>query len=168
MEIREAGRAEIRKLTQAPEAASLGFPSGDSLHKLRRDPRILMPVVVAGPEVVGVAIAEVHTDRGNRVGRIRCLASLVGEGAVDGAIKAALLTWLEQKFRRLHADEIELMGDQPAEFLAELTKAGYRLEAQGPGDPVAGSPPRLVKLLKPAEPAQAGAGPVRARRGVVA
>lgn len=168
MEIREAGRAEIRKLVQAQEVAGLEFPSGGAFRKLRRNPRVLMPVALAGAEVVGVAIAEVHTNRGNRVGRVRCLASLVGEGAVDGAIKAALLTRLEQQFRRLHADEIELMGDQPAEFLVKLTKAGYRFQ-EGPGDPAAGSHPRLVKPLKPAEPAPAGAsGPVRARRGVVA
>jgi len=90
MEIREAYRDEIGALAEAREILGPAFPSSESLLKLRQSPHVLMPVAAVGPEIVGFAIAKVITVRRGRFGTVLYLASLVGEGPVDLAIKGAL------------------------------------------------------------------------------
>lgn len=151
MEIREADRGEIETLAAAREFVGADFPSSESLRRLWQSPHVLMPVAVVGSEIVGFGVAKVITHRRGRLGAVRYLASLVGEGPVDRAIKGALLSRLEQKFKSFEAGEIELLADQPPE----------RLHSLAPGR-------RFVKLLTPAfRPAARMAAPGRAGEGVV-
>lgn len=168
MEIREAYRDDIGALAEAREILGPEFPSSESLLKLRQSPHVLMPVAVVGPEIVGFAIAKVITARRGRFGTVLYLASLVGEGPVDLAIKGALLSRLEQKLRDLEVDEIQLPADQPAEFLDHLEKAGYHLDAQDLELSLSvDSRHRFTKLLRSVPPWARGAAPGRAAKGVV-
>ncbi len=169
MEIREAYRDEIEKLAAVREMVGPDFPSSESLLTLRESPRVLMPVAVAGTEIVGFAVAEVITRGRGRVGTVRYLESLVGEGSVDRAIKGALLSRLGQKLKDLEADEIEIGADQPREFVGHLEKAGYRLDAQeSERSPAFASRRRFVKSLKPASsPWARTAAPGRVEKGMV-
>lgn len=169
MEIREADRDEIETLAAAREFVGADFPSSDSLRRLWRSPHVLMPVAVAGSEIVGFGVAKVITHRRGRLGAVRYLASLVGEGPVDRAIKGALLSRLEQKFKSFEAGEIELPADQPPDFVDYLEKVGYRLDKESSGRPHSLAPGRrFVKVLKPASrPAARTAAPGRAGEGVV-
>lgn len=150
---------EAAKLEQAGKGA-LGaqFPWHIELRVLRENRRAFFPVALAGTKIVGMALAELRKDEYKLVGIVRLVVSFVGEGMVDRSVKLGLLSRLEQKFKDLHADEIELPGDQDLNFLVILERAGYRMEVHG------GDPPdcngltrrRLVKPLGSASPPRAG------------
>jgi len=168
MEIREAYRDDIGALAEAREILGSEFPSSESLLKLRQSPRVLMPVAVVGPEIVGFAIAKVIAARRRRFGTVLYLASLVGEGPVDLAIKGALLSRLEQKLKDLEVDDIQLPADQPSEFIDHLEKAGYHRDTQDSElSPPFHSGHRFTKLLRSVPPWARGAAPGRAAKGVV-
>ncbi len=145
MEIRELYRDEVAGLAQiGTEALGVRFPSPGELRGLRENPRAFLPVAVAGTEIVGIARAEVRADRPKRVGTVRLVTSFVGEGMVDRAVRLALLSRLEGKFKDLGVDEIEVPGNQDPDFPGALERAGYRFDTPC----AAPTLPRLVKPLR--------------------
>lgn len=151
MEIRELYRDEVAKLAKAgKETLRVRFPSRVEIRVLRENPRAFLPVAVAGTEIVGIALAELREDQRKRLGSVRLIASFVGEESVDRAIKLALLSRLEAKFKALGADEIEVPGDQGCDFLDASERSGYRWEAQDADPALEPARRRLVKQLRPA------------------
>jgi hypothetical protein len=151
MEIRELYGDETETLAQlGREALGVRFPSHVELGVLRANPRALLPVAVAGTEIVGVALAELYEDADRRVGVVRLVASFLGGELVDRAIKLALVSRLERKLKDLEADEIQVLRDQDPKFVGALESTGYRLEAWGGGGTADQVPSdgRLVRQLR--------------------
>lgn len=149
MEIRGFYQDEAAELEQAGKAA-LGaqFRWRIELRVLRDNPRVFFPVALVGTKIVGMAVAELREDEHRAVGTVRLVVSFVVEGMVDRAVKLALLSRLEQKFKDLDADEIEVRGDQDLNFLVILERAGYRMEVHG-GEPLDCDGPTRRRLVKP-------------------
>lgn len=155
MEIRELYGGEVAGLAQAgKEALGARFPSYVELRVLRDNPRVFLPVAVAGTEIVGIALAELSDVRGKRVGSVRLVASFVVEGAADRAVRLGLLSRLETKFKNLEADEIDVPGDQDPDIVTWLERSGYRLAAPCSSTDAGNerTPKRLVKQLRTAPP----------------
>ena len=153
MDIREADPADVRAVSEVRQLRALDFPSADALLRLRGRLDILMPVARVDTEIVGFALAALVTPEEGRLGTVRYLFALVDEGPVAWAIKAALLSRLEQQCRTFDADEIQLSAEHSAGFLEQLGQSGYRPHGSvadsffsaGPG-------PRLLKRLNAVRP----------------
>src|SRR5260370_29040228 len=97
MDIREADPADARAVSEVRQLRAVDFPSADALLSLRGRLDILMPVARVDTEIVGFALAVLVTAEEGRLGTVRYLFALVDEGPVAWAIKAALLSRLEQQ-----------------------------------------------------------------------
>ena len=153
MDIREAGPADVRTVSEIRQRRALDFPSADALLRLRARLDILMPVARVDTEIVGFALAALVTEEEGRLGTVRYLFALVDEGPVAWAIKAALLSRLEQQCRAFDADEIQLSAEQSAGFLAQLEQSGYRPHGLVANSSFGAGPgPRLLKRLNAVRP----------------
>ncbi len=159
MDIREAGPADVRTVSEIRQRRALDFPSADALLRLRARLDILMPVARVDTEIVGFALAALVTAEESRLGAVRYLFALVDEGPVSWAIKAALLSRLEQQCRAFDADEIQLSAEHSAGFLAQLEQSGYRSHGSGADSSFGAGPgPRLVKRLNAVRPISVARG----------
>lgn len=86
-----------------------------------------MSVVVAGEEIVAAALAELTRELGARVGRVRLVASFLGEEEIDRRLKWALLLSLEDRFRRLRASRVNVWATRDDDTVNILPRLGYDL-----------------------------------------
>ncbi len=148
MDVREADSVDVRAIAEMGQRFSPGFPSAEALLRLRARLDILMPVARVETEIVGFALAALLPTEKGRMGSVQHLSALVDDGRVAWAIKAALLSRLEQQFLALESDEIQVGTDHPPAIIDQLQKIGYRRDDSVAGGPwFAGPGPRLVKRL---------------------
>ena len=159
MDIRDADAADVRAVSEIHQRRALHFPSADALLRLRARLDILMPVARVDTGIVGFALAALVTAEEGRLGTVRYLFALVDEGPVAWAIKAALLSRLEQQRWAFDADEIQLSAEHSAGFLAQLEQSGDRPQGSVADSSFGAGPgPRLVKRLNAVRPISVARG----------
>ncbi len=164
MDVREADAEDVRTIAEVGQRFAPSFPSAEALFRLWARLDILMPVARAETGIVGFALAALLITEEGRVGSVQYLSALVDDGPGAWAIKAALLSRLEQQFRALESDEIQVGAHHPPAVIDQLQKMGYRRDdsvAEGPW--VADSGARFVKRLSAGVSVQARTV-VRSRR----
>lgn len=122
MEIRQLAPQELPGLAQVGEAA-LGrrFPTVEHLMGSTREPR-LVSAVVAGDEIVAAVLADLTSEDGVRVARIRLLASFLGDEELDRRLKCALVLSLQAEFRRFQAERLEIWTDQDDDLVRMILR----------------------------------------------
>jgi hypothetical protein len=143
MEIRPLLPRELRELARSG-ATTLGgrFPTLSQLIALMRGQGIVS-VVVAGEEIIAAALGQLTREPGARVGRIRLVASFLGEAELDRRLKSALLRSLEARFRRIRTSRIDVWAGSDDDIVSILSRMGYALVPAEPQVGWDGRPQRL-------------------------
>ncbi len=148
MDVREARSDDIQLLAGMAQDLPPGFPSAESLLRIRQRLDVLMPVALVEAEVAGFGLASLVTEDKRRLGIVRYLLAFVDGGPVANAIRLTLLSRLERQFAALETDEVQLSADHPPTFIDQLGKLGYRLDTSVRGTLVcAEGRRRFVKSL---------------------
>ncbi len=147
MEIRTLYPRELVVLAgTGREALGPRFAGFADLLAYRRD-QGLVSGILAGDEIVAVALFRVNRDGGAPIGQIHRLVSFVGNDELDRRLKWRLVSGLEVTFWALGASRLEVFTEVDDTLVRVLRGAGYVAEPTDQSPTVGHTPPR-IRLVK--------------------